>query len=127
MLKPAKFYLKQVDDDQQSTTAVFNDAPDSSKQLAATNIRSRIRRQIEIYTQDGSFFSLPEEDCKFLPLIHTTAEEFAKYLWFDIRRRLGGPLYLYEQRGIRSMEVSVAERPIQRAVFEADIREPADE
>jgi len=78
------------------------------------------RGNVELVTADGSFFSIPRGDCKVLPLVHTTAEEFASYLWHTIFDQLTesiGTTDLRESKGLLSMEVVVCERSIQRAGF----------
>ena len=79
--------------------------------------------QIEIWTEEGSYFSLPKTDCLLLPLIHTTAEEFAEYIWKRLYDELGGWKYMREERRVTCMEVAVAERPIQRAYYKKRIIE----
>ena len=77
---------------------------------ASNNIEIRCPR-------DGTFFSFPENDCKLLPIVHSTAEELARFLWKDILIRLGGASYLRDKRGVKEMSVFVAERPTQRARY----------
>lgn len=72
---------------------------------------------LDIESEDGSFWSLPYCDVKPLPILHSTAEELAYFLWWDVVRRLGGFGYLVGERGIREMSLSVAERPTQRGTF----------
>jgi len=79
----------------------------------------RVDTQIELRTEDESFFSIPSTDCKCLPIVHVTAEELARFLWNDVVKRLTEDFL--RGRGIRSMELSVAERPIQRALYKKDI------
>ena len=75
-------------------------------------------RNVEIRCpRDGAFFSFPENDCKILPIVHSTAEELARFLWKDILIRLGGASYLRDERGVKEMSVFVAERPTQRARY----------
>lgn len=67
-------------------------------------------RRIETVTmvcQDGSAFSFPKNDCAMLPLVHTTTEEIAIFLWGRILEHLSAE-YLY-QRGVLSMQINVAE------------------
>lgn len=47
--------------------------------------------------EDGARFLLPRGDCAMLPIVHSTAEELAQYLWHRITTvgavfgvRLGG-------------------------------------
>lgn len=83
---------------------------------------------VEIVTEDGSYFCIPRSDVKILPIVHTTAEEFSEYLWDVIHDQLlrklrydGKEQTLRKLRGIDIMEVSVAERPIQRAGFRREV------
>ena len=85
------------------------------------NVKSELlssSNNIEIICpHDGAFFSFPENDCKILPLVHSTAEELARFLWKDILIRLGGVTYLRDERGVQEMCIFVAERPTQRARY----------
>lgn len=69
--------------------------------------------------KDGSFFSLPKNDCILLPIVHSSAEEISHYIWCQIVRKLGIEMFLL--RGIRLLEVGVAEAPSQTALFRHDI------
>lgn len=41
--------------------------------------------------EDGARFLLPRGDCAMLPIVHSTAEELAQYLWHRITTvRVGG-------------------------------------
>lgn len=74
---------------------------------------------IRIECQDGSIFSFPKQDCAMLPIVHATTEEIAIYLWSEILRGLNSNYLL--QRGIHTMEVTVAEAPGQQATFRWEI------
>lgn len=65
--------------------------------------------------QDGAHFLFPKSDCAMLPIVHASAEELAVYLWGEILHCLDAD-YL-RQRGIETMQVTVAEAPGQEAVF----------
>ena len=70
---------------------------------------------VTIVTEDGSTFVFPRQDCLLLPLVHTTAEEFAVYLHGRIVSGLDGD-YL-KARGVTAMEVTVSEAGGQDATF----------
>ncbi|GAX12160.1 hypothetical protein FisN_1Hh085 [Fistulifera solaris] len=78
---------------------------------------------IRITCQDGSSFSFPKQDCAMLPIVHATTEEIAIYLWSEILKGLNSQ-YL-AQRGIHTMEVTVAEAPGQQATFRWEIPQQA--
>ena len=67
-------------------------------------------------TVDGCEFSLPPGDVLELPLVHSSAEEIAEYLWQVLvheaftREKLEG-------RGVTGMEIGVAEAPNQVAYY----------
>jgi dihydroneopterin triphosphate aldolase (PTPS-III) / 6-pyruvoyltetrahydropterin synthase len=69
--------------------------------------------------EDGSEFVFPRQDCAMLPIAHATAEELGIYLYGEILRKLDASYLL--QRGIHTMEVTVAEAPGQEAVFRLPI------
>ncbi|CAD7945469.1 unnamed protein product [Amoebophrya sp. A25] len=99
-----------------------SDDNDSLWQQARAHSESK---NVEILTEQGQYFSLPRADCKILPIVHTTAEELAEYLWTQIHqkmlKKLGPDRSLRIERGIEMMEVIVAERPIQRAIFRKEV------
>lgn len=76
-------------------------------------------KQILIECEDGSAFSLPRTDCKLLPLVHTSAEELARYLWCRVVRDLGIEGLRYA--GIQKIELSLTETEGQAAVFRCDL------
>ena len=63
------------------------------------------------YDGDGARFSFPETDVRLLPIVHSSAEELAGY----VLGRLGAELPDLADRGIRWVEVGVAEAPGQVA------------
>jgi 6-pyruvoyl tetrahydropterin synthase/QueD family protein len=69
-----------------------------------------------LYEQDE--FVLPAADVALLPIVHSSAEELARYLWNELhgalRKRDALP-------GIISIEISVAEGPGQAAIYRQDI------
>ena len=74
---------------------------------------------------DGTYFEFPTQDCKFLPIVHATTEELAIYLWSRVMERLDANFLM--QRGIASMELTVAEAPGQQATFRYPVQaEPLD-
>jgi dihydroneopterin triphosphate aldolase (PTPS-III) / 6-pyruvoyltetrahydropterin synthase len=62
-----------------------------------------------------SVFVFPQQDCAMLPIVHATTEEIAIFLWSEILKGLHAE-YL-RQRGIHTMEVTVAEDVGQEATF----------
>ena len=75
--------------------------------------------QLCMVCEDGATFSMPKGDCMLLPLVHSSAEELAHYIWCRIIRTIGLASVL--ERGIKSMEVSVSEAPQQTAIFTSPI------
>jgi dihydroneopterin triphosphate aldolase (PTPS-III) / 6-pyruvoyltetrahydropterin synthase len=78
---------------------------------------------VKLVCEDGSVFVFPRQDCLLLPLVHATAEELAIYLWGQILQGLD-PAFL-TQRGIHTMEISVAEAVGQEALFRYKIPKDA--
>jgi len=76
---------------------------------------------IRIVCQDQSVFVFPRSDCLMLPIVHATTEEIAIYLWSELLE--GFNCEYLTQRGIHSMEVTVAEAPGQEATFRLGIIE----
>lgn len=69
--------------------------------------------EIRLVCEDGTRFSFPADDCAQLPIVHSSAEELAA--WFSARLRESLPILV--ERGIRVLEVAVAEAPGQEARF----------
>lgn len=72
--------------------------------------------QVLVKCEDGASFSFPADDCVLIPVINTTTEELAEYLWTEIviHSKLRD---LLVQRGVEWLEVTVSERPGQHASF----------
>jgi 6-pyruvoyltetrahydropterin/6-carboxytetrahydropterin synthase len=75
--------------------------------------------QVCIECEDGAQFSIPRSDCAMLPLVHSTAEELAHYLWIRLVREYG--LAALHARRVAALSVSVAEAPYQRATFTCEL------
>mmetsp|Transcript_33078 Transcript_33078/g.33680 ORF Transcript_33078/g.33680 Transcript_33078/m.33680 type:complete len:196 (-) Transcript_33078:106-693(-) len=82
------------------------------------------KENINIECEDGAKFSFPKGDCAVLPIVHSSAEEIACFLWIKIVRELGLEVLL--SRGINKIEVSVSEAPMQTAYFRCVLPENND-
>ena len=74
-------------------------------------------RQIRMRYENDSF-SLPESDVVILPIMHSSAEELARYIWDELYKALAGRGALAE---VIAIEISVAEGPGQSAVYRSEI------
>ncbi|MGH7821350.1 MAG: 6-pyruvoyl trahydropterin synthase family protein [Candidatus Binatia bacterium] len=74
---------------------------------------SRAGGQVVARYEDGATFSFPEADTALLPIVHSSAEELARYVLSRLREELPD----LRQRGVRSVEVGVAEAPGQVAYY----------
>lgn len=74
--------------------------------------------QIALRCEDGSRFSFPEGDCILLPITHTSAEKLAAY----VCHRLVESLDVLAKRGVQSVEVGVAEVPLQEARYTVELQ-----
>ena len=74
---------------------------------------------VTITTEDSSTFVFPRQDCILLPIMHSSAEEFAIYIYGEILDGLDAD-YLLKQ-GVRVMEVTVSESVGQDAIFRTAI------
>lgn len=68
------------------------------------------------YEQDE--FVLPAHDVAMLPIVHSSAEELARYIWDELVAALESRGALSE---VSAIEVSVAEGPGQSAIFRKQI------
>jgi len=69
------------------------------------------------YEQDE--FILPASDVAMLPIIHSSAEELARYIWSEMTAALGARGALAD---VIALDISVAEGPGQTATFSDTIR-----
>lgn len=72
-----------------------------------------------ITCEDGANFSFPKDDCLFLPLVHSSAEELAEHFCGLLVAAVGAERL--RSRGITDMEVSVAEAPNQEAIYSCTV------
>jgi 6-pyruvoyl-tetrahydropterin synthase len=70
---------------------------------------------VTIKCEDGAVFVFPKSDCLLLPIMHSTAEELAVYIYSRVIDEMDEE-YLHK-RGVEWMEVTVAESVGQEAVF----------
>lgn len=73
--------------------------------------------QVKIRYEDDEFI-LPRKDLCLLPIVHSSAEELARFIWDELRTALAAKTAL---AGINSLEISVAEGPGQAAIYEAPV------
>ena len=73
------------------------------------------QEHVKIVCEDGAMFLFPLQDCAMLPIVHATTEELAIYLWGKILNGLDASFL--RNRGIHTMEVTVAEAIGQEATF----------
>jgi 6-pyruvoyltetrahydropterin/6-carboxytetrahydropterin synthase len=74
---------------------------------------ARERGHVSAAYEDGSTFSFPEADVALLPIVHSSAEELARYVAGRLREELPD----LERRGVVALEVGVAEAPGQVAYY----------
>ena len=80
-----------------------------------TKKRSKYPGSVHIVCEDKSTFIFPRQDCLLLPIMHSTAEELAIYLYGKILDKLDAS-YLHA-RGVKAMEITVSEAVGQDATF----------
>lgn len=69
----------------------------------------------ELRCEDGARFVMPRDDVAELPIVHSSAEELARYLWARIVDAFTTDGL--QRRNIVALKVSVAEMPNQQATF----------
>ena len=74
---------------------------------------------INIQCEDGSKFLFPRQDCLLLPIMHSTCEELAIYVYGRLLQELDRE-YLVT-RGVKEMTVTVSEAAGQDAMFTRQI------
>jgi dihydroneopterin triphosphate aldolase (PTPS-III) / 6-pyruvoyltetrahydropterin synthase len=83
--------------------------PSKSDCLAIENTKDVVRVR---YEQDQ--FVFPASDVAMLPLMHSSAEELARFIWDELSAALRAKSAL---ENVISIEISVAEGPGQAAIF----------
>ena len=78
---------------------------------------TRSAGQVGVTYEDGASFSFPEADVVLLPIVHSSAEELARYVLSQIQLELPD----LQHRGVRWMEVGVAEAPGQVAYCRVEV------
>jgi dihydroneopterin triphosphate aldolase (PTPS-III) / 6-pyruvoyltetrahydropterin synthase len=73
--------------------------------------------EVHMTCEDGTRFSFPIADCVLLDIAHSSAEELAEFLG----AKLKAALPILGERGVRVLEVGVAEAPGQEARFRIDL------
>ncbi|HXC51208.1 MAG TPA: 6-carboxytetrahydropterin synthase [Candidatus Limnocylindrales bacterium] len=73
--------------------------------------------EVRMTCEDGMRFSFPLGDCVLLDIRHSSAEELAAFLG----ERLKSELPILARRGVRVLEVGVAEAPGQEARFRIEL------
>ncbi|HYL59227.1 MAG TPA: 6-carboxytetrahydropterin synthase, partial [Candidatus Acidoferrales bacterium] len=63
-------------------------------------------------------FVIPAADACLVPIVHSSAEELARYIWDELAAALGARGALAE---VTLMEVSVAEGPGQSAHYRSEV------
>lgn len=58
--------------------------PPTKISITTNHNHNRNHTQVEMTCEDGARFLLPRGDCAMLPIVHSTAEELAQYLWHRI-------------------------------------------
>jgi 6-pyruvoyl-tetrahydropterin synthase len=79
---------------------------------------------VTIQCEDGSKFIFPRQDCLLLPIMHSTCEELAIYVYGQLLKGLNRD-YL-ESHGVTAMEVKVSESTGQDAMFRRQIPKKED-
>ncbi|KAL3788461.1 hypothetical protein HJC23_011413 [Cyclotella cryptica] len=94
----------------ESNGEIDANGPSNNKKLKRTYPGS-----VTVQCEDGSKFMFPRQDCLLLPIMHSTAEELAIYVYGKLLQGLNRD-YL-EKHGVTAMEVTVSEAVGQDAMF----------
>ena len=73
--------------------------------------------QVSVACQ-GDYFVFPAADVALLPIMHSSAEELARFIWTELHRELIRRDALGD---LSAMEVSVAEGPGQAAIYRQEL------
>lgn len=95
--------------------SAFGGNVDSNESTVKKQQPTNYPGSVAIECEDGSRFVFPRQDCLLLPIMHSTAEELAIYIYGKILSKLNSG-YL-RQRGVTAMEVTVSEAVGQDATF----------
>jgi dihydroneopterin triphosphate aldolase (PTPS-III) / 6-pyruvoyltetrahydropterin synthase len=78
---------------------------------------SQRERQVHV-TYERDSFIFPASDVALLPIMHSSAEELARFIWNELYRELAERSAIGE---VSAMEVSVAEGPGQTAIYRKEL------
>jgi dihydroneopterin triphosphate aldolase (PTPS-III) / 6-pyruvoyltetrahydropterin synthase len=67
---------------------------------------------------EGDSFIFPAADVALLPIMHSSAEELARFIWMELHNELARRDVLSD---VSAMEVSVAEGPGQAAIYRQEL------
>lgn len=73
--------------------------------------------RVTVTCEDGASFAFPETDVAWLPIVHSSAEELARWALARLRAEIPD----LAERGARSIEVGVSEAPAQTAYYRESI------
>lgn len=79
------------------------------------NTGNKYPGSVVVKCEDGSTFTFPRQDCLLLPIMHSTAEELAIYIFGQLVAGLDAEYLM--KRGVTMMEVTVSEAIGQDATF----------
>lgn len=79
------------------------------------NTEKKYPGSVIIKCEDGSTFTFPRQDCLLLPIMHSTAEELAIYIFGKLVYGLDADYLI--RRGVNMMEITVSEAIGQDATF----------
>lgn len=102
-----------------------HDHDDGGVKVEKPNSSKKYPGNVAIECEDGSTFLFPRQDCLLLPIMHSSAEELAVYLFGKMMERLDVD-YL-RKRGVAVMEIKVSEAVGQDAVFRHAIPLPGED
>ena len=81
--------------------------------------------QVQLRCEDGAFFSLPKADCTMLPIVHSTCEELARYIWCQFVSEC--TVQWFGERNVRAVEVTISETHNQGACYGSPVPQSTDE
>jgi len=79
------------------------------------NTGNKYPGSVVVKCEDGSTFTFPRQDCLLLPIMHSSAEELAIYIYGELVAGLDADYLI--KRGVTMMEVTVSEAVGQDATF----------
>jgi dihydroneopterin triphosphate aldolase (PTPS-III) / 6-pyruvoyltetrahydropterin synthase len=110
--------VDEMQEDEMNTTSLQPPPSTNAPPPQPEQVQEYIHIQCHM---DKTQFTFPKQDCILLPIVHSTAEELAIYIYCQMVQQMS--VSYFQQRHVQIMEIAVQETPGQQATFRHAIPE----